>query len=158
MFLLLLLLVLVGAAVHCVRSRERTPARAGELLVRYVLVGYCGLPMLAVAGGVLVAPAHTLGVFGVSAAGELEAFFGWAYLGMAVTAVMVVRYGGAYMIGPTIAWAVFFAGATRVHLQALGGSGGAGHGTALTIFATHGLVSVLLIGGLLASGLLRRPS
>ena len=65
MFVALLAFLLIAWAVHLLRSGPRTRERGGMLLLLYVLVGYCGIPMLLVAGVMLVHPhemAHMLGV------------------------------------------------------------------------------------------------
>lgn len=59
-------------------------------------------------------------------------------------------------MGPAVLWAVFFAGATLAHVSAEGGVAQMGHGGLLVIFAAHGLISVLLVGGLWASGVWRK--
>ena len=156
MFLILLVLTLTGAVVHSLRLENRTTARIGEVVLRWVLVGYCGLPMLVVAVGTLADPDRVASVLGFAAGNPFELFLGWAYLGMAVIAVLALRFGGAYLIGPALVWAVFFVGATGIHrAQAL--SGGVSHGGLLSVFATHGLISVVLGGALVASGVWRRP-
>ena len=157
MFLLLLTLTLTGAAIHAARLEPRTAARVAEVVLRWVLVGYCGVPMVVVAVVTLLDPDRAAAVLGFAAGNPFEVFLGWAYLGMAVIAVLALRFSGVYLIGPAVVWAVFFVGATAVHhAQAL--SGGVSHGGLLWIFATHGLISVVLGGALVASGVWRRSS
>jgi hypothetical protein len=74
---------------------------------------------------------------------------------MSLVATLVAFYRGAFLIGPSVVWAVFFAGATWVHLSDLSGRGAMTHGGAVAVFIAHGLVSLILVGGLLASGVLR---
>lgn len=160
MFFLLLVVLLVAAAVHIARLETRTPERAGELLLVWVLIGYCGLPMLAVSALALLRPDAVASMLGFPAGNPFQTFLGWAYLGMSAAATLALRYRGPYLIGPAIAWSAFFAGATFIHLGEAQGGGGPGHVHALLIFGSHGLVTVVLLGGLAASGLLasrRRP-
>lgn len=152
MFALLLLAVVAAAAVHWARSSQRTPARAGALLLRWVLAGYCGIPMVVVALLLLVHPHEAAEYLGFEPDHPFALFLGWAYLGMALIAALALRRGGAYLIGPAVVWAVFFLGATFVHLADAGGVGAVGHTGALQIFAAHGLVSVLLVAGLALGG------
>lgn len=152
MFLLLLLAVLVAASIHVARLQERTLPRVGELFLRYVLVGYCGVPMVAVSVGVLVSPDRAADILGFPAGNPFQDFLGYAYLGMSLVAVLALKYRGAFLIGPAVGWTVFFAGATAVHLKTMGGEGGLSHGGVLFIFATHGLISVLLAAALAVSG------
>ncbi len=154
MFMYLLIACVLAALFHGLRQPERSRERLGELLLLYVLVGYCGFPMLAVSVGILVAPDRMAEMLPIGASGAVVAFFGWAYLGMSLLSLLALRYRGAYLIGPAVCWAVYFAGATFVHLHGAGAP--ASHGGMLAIFATHGLVTVLLVTGILMSGLLGR--
>lgn len=155
MFVLLLAALLIAWAVYVRRSDPRTRARGGELLLRYVLAGYCGVPMLVVAGALLLHPHATAHLLGVEPDHPFGRFFGWAYLGMAVAATLTLRFGGTYLIGPAVAWAVFFAGATAVHIEMSGGTTAMGHGGLFFVLAGHALVSALLAVGLLTSGVWR---
>lgn len=155
MFVYLLLAVLVGGALHIGLTQERTARRIGELGLLWVLVGYCGLPMLAVSLWTLSSPDRVADVLGFPPGNPFQEFLGVAYLGMSLLSVLALRYRGTYLIGPAVVWAVFFAGATFIHLKDYGSRGVVTHHDALFIFATHGLISVLLVAALLASGLFR---
>jgi hypothetical protein len=155
MFLYLLLLLLVGFGVHLIRETDRSRQRGAELLLRWVLVGYCGLPMVIVSVWLLVDPAPVLARFGFEAAGPLVAFFGWAYLGMALAGVAAAFGAPASLLGPAIVWSVFFLGATGIHLHA--GHGG-GHGSMVHILGSHLFISALLWTGLAAGGAVSEPT
>lgn len=144
-FVYLLALLLLAATVHAALLPERTTRRVAEIGLLYLLVGYCGVPMLAVSVWVLVSPGHAAAAFGFTAEGPLLAFFGWAYLGMSLLSLLALRYRGAFLVAPVVVWGVYLGGATAVHLQ-----GSPGH--ALEVFASHGLIGGLLVTGLLASG------
>ncbi|MEX2610799.1 MAG: DUF6790 family protein [Gemmatimonadota bacterium] len=151
MFLIILAVVLAGAAAHvALRGGPRTRERVGVLVLLWTLVGYCGIPMLVVAGMLLVHPHETAEAFGFPPDNPIAVFFGWAYLGMALSAVLSPRYRGPYLVAPTVTWAVFFLGATFIHLGE--GHGGGTHAGALAIVATHGLISLILVAALVASG------
>lgn len=154
MFVALLALLLVAWAIH-VRRKPPVRGTRGELLLLYVLVGYCGLPMLVVALLFLAHPHEGAEVLGLEPDHPFGLFLGWAYLGMALTATAALRFRGAYLVGPAIAWSVFFAGATTVHVRMSGGAGAMGHGDLLMVLGAHALVSVLLAVGLWTSGLTR---
>jgi hypothetical protein len=156
LFILLLLVVLIAIAIHWYRSPARTPERLGVLTLLYVLVGYCGVPMLLISVWNLADPALAPRLLGFAADNPFQTFLGWAYLGMSLIATAALRWRGAYLIGPALVWATFFAGATSIHLADLGERGALTHSGALGIFAMHGLISLLLLGGLGLSGLLRR--
>ena len=152
MFFALLVLLLFAWAVHARRIPGRPGAR-GELLLRYVLIGYCGIPMVIVAILFLVHPHEGAEVLGLEPDHPFGLFLGWAYLGMALMAASALRFTGAYLVGPAITWSVFFAGATTVHLQMGGGATAMGHGELLMVLGAHALVSALLVAGLWTSGL-----
>lgn len=158
MFIVLLVLVLAAAGVHIARMKERTGRRVGETLLLYLLVGYCGVPMLVVSGALLAAPDHVAGILGFPAGNPFQAFLGVAYLGISVLAVLTLRYRGTFLIAPALAWAIFFGGATAIHFVDFGQREALTHAGMLEIFASHGLISVLLVGALLASGLLKRTA
>ncbi len=150
MFLYLLVVILAGFGVHLIREQERTSVRAGELLLRWVLVGYCGIPMVIVAILLLADPAATLARFGFSADGPLVSFSGWAYLGMAGGAISTLRGPRTALLAPAICWATFFLGATITHLHA--GHGASSHESLFFVLASHLLISLLLLTGVLLKG------
>lgn len=155
MFIIILVGVLVAAAIHVARMEDRSVPRIGEVVLLYVLIGYCGVPMVFVSGATLIAPDRVAAILDFPADNPFQEFLGWAYLGMSLVAVLAVRYRGAYLVGPAVIWAVFFAGATTIHLRDLAARGTLTHGGLLAILATHGLISVLLVGALWASGVWR---
>jgi hypothetical protein len=154
-FQLLLFAVVLAAAIHFARSTPRTTERAGTLLLLWVLVGYCGLPMVAVSVVNLASPEFAARLLGFPTGSPFQHFFGWAYLGMSLVATLAAFYRGAFLIGPAVVWAVFFAGATWVHLSDMSGREALTHGGVVAVFLAHGFVSLVLVGGLLASGVLR---
>lgn len=154
MFGYLLVAVLVAASVHVTRTGERTRRRVGEIALLYLLVGYCGVPMLVVSVATLAMPDRVADMLGFPAGNPFQAFAGVSFLAMSLVSLLTLRYRRAFLIAPAVSWAVFFAGATFVHLRDFGARGELTHGGMLTIFASHGLISVLLVAALLASGLL----
>ncbi len=92
-------------------------------------------------------------MFGVGAAGPLLGFFGYAYLGMSLVAVLALWYGGTFLVAATLVWAVYLGGATVVHLSQFGHPSA---GAVVEIVASHGLIAVLLVTALIVSGAWRR--
>lgn len=158
LFFILLLLLLAAAALHAARSRERSPANTARLVLLYVLVGYCGIPMIPLSLFGLQNPERAAAFFGFHAGGAFQTFFSVAYLGMAILSVLALWYRrGNFVVGPALAWAIFFAGATFIHMKELGGAVTVhSHGQVVHVFATHGLITVLLLGSLLVSGAWKR--
>ena len=153
-----LIFALAAAAIHATRLEERTNERIGEIFLLYVLVGYCGLPMLAVSIGILAFPDRMGEMLPIGEPTNVLAFFGWAYLGMSLVSLMALRYRGPYLIAPAVVWGVYFAGATAVHLHGPETASHLTHGGVLATFATHGLVTVVLGIALAISGLLKQRS
>ncbi|MSR06756.1 MAG: hypothetical protein EXR93_06810 [Gemmatimonadetes bacterium] len=162
-FIYLLFGVLIAAGIHVWRLKNRTVQRAAEVVLLYVLVGYCGIPMLIFGGLNLFHPDEVATAFGFPTGSPFQIFFGYGYIGMALIAVLSLRYRGAYLVAPAVVWSTFFAGATLIHVNHLHGGGalpgvileppGAiSHGAFLHIFATHGLIAVLLMTALAYSG------
>lgn len=151
-FLYLLPGVLAAAGIHVWRLKERTVQRAGEIVLLYVLVGYCGIPMLIFGGWNLLHPDELAASLGFAVGNPFQIFFGYGYIGMALIAVLSLRYRGTYLIAPAVVWSVFFAGATLIHVAHLHTHGAVSHGAILHVFATHGLISVLLLTALAMSG------
>lgn len=151
-FHLFLALVVVGAAVQIARMSARSSDRIGEVILVWVLVGYCGIPMIGFMGYGLMHPAEMAHLTGFEEGSPFQIFITWALLGMGVSATAAFRYRGTYLMGPALAWAIFFVGATTIHFGQYGADGTLTHGAMLMIFATHGLISVLLLGSLWASG------
>ena len=155
MFHLLLIGVTIAAAIHVVRLPERTSERVAELVLLYLLIGYCGVPMAVVSGISLIHGPLVADVLGFPAGSPFQDFAGYALLGMSVLSLLAVRYRGTYLVGPAVVWAIFLAGATLVHATDYDARGALSHGSLLAIFASHGLIAVLLVGALLMSGAIR---
>lgn len=151
MFFPLLLILVLAGSVHAFGVRGSTPGRPGEVFLVWILGGYCGAAMVLVSLGILVAPDRMGELLPVGAAdGHILRFFGWAYLGMSVTAFLSIPLRGPFLVGPAVTWAIYFAGATEVHIHHApppDSPGGPSHGEVLGILATHLLVSVLLAFG-----------
>lgn len=152
-FVYLVALLLAGAAVHIAKLPDRTLSRGAAVVLRYLLVGYCGVPMLIVSIWALSRPDQVAHMFGFGAAGPLLGFFGYAYLGMSLLAILTLWYGGNFLVAPALVWAVYLGGATLVHLRQFGPQS---EGGAVEIVASHGLIAVLIVVALILTGAWRR--
>ena len=148
MFLVLLVALIVAALVHARFRGPPTAERIAELVVVYVLVGYCGLPQLALGLSMVVSSDAVAHLSRVSDPGELLPWLSWLYAGSGLIAVLAYRLRGDYLLAPVLLWSIFFAGATWAHFHTEGVHGRTPglHG-ALWIVASHGLVSAVLLGG-----------
>lgn len=124
MFLVFLLALLVTATVHAVISHRRSRQAVAELLLLYILVGYCGFAMFAVSAFSLIAGDRAAAWLGWTPNNPFQQFLSFALLGLATAAILSVRYRDTYLVGPVVGWSVFFAGATYGHLADLGQRGG----------------------------------
>ena len=154
-FTLLLMVLLLAASVHVALMKDRTVPRVAHVVLLYILVGYCGIPMLAVSLWAIVNPEGAAASFGFAPSGQLLAFFAYAYLGMSLLSLLALRYRRSFVIGPAVCWAVYLGGANIVHLRDNGQRAAHTHGAALETFATHGLIAIVLVVALVASGLLK---
>ena len=158
MFIGILVATLILATIHVARMKSRTRQRMAEIFLLYLLVGYCGIPMLAVSVASLIRADLITAWLGLPASDIFQQFVSVALLAMSVLSLLSLRYRGSYLIGPAVCWSIFFFGATFIHLADAGAHGPAGHGTLLSIVASHGLISVLLTGSLLMAGVHRLDS
>lgn len=112
----LLLAVVLAAAGFAHGALVRSPlARGVELALVYLVAGYFGLMMLGVGLFCLVAPERAAAMLGAEPGSPFEPFTGWAFCGMAVAALLAVRFRGAYLVGPVVAWSLYCFGAVQVH-------------------------------------------
>lgn len=146
MFLFLLIALVAAAFVHARFAGPRTAERVAELVVVYVLVGYCGLPQLALGLSMVFSSELVAHLARVTDPGELLPWMSWLYAGSGLIATLAFRLRGDYLLGPVLLWSIFFAGATYAHFhtEAAHGHMPGLHG-ALWIVASHGLVSVVLV-------------
>lgn len=156
MFVLLLIALVIAAAVHAARLEKRTPERVGEIALVWLLAGYCGVALLAVAVGSLVFPDRAAEILGFPAGNPFQDFVGVALVGMSAIAILALWLRGRYLVGPALVWIVWWTGATWVHVKAAGGLGAIHLHDLLHVFLAHGLVALLLVAALVASGVARR--
>jgi hypothetical protein len=146
MALILLVVLLVAALVHGSRTQNQQPGRRMELLLVYMVAGYCGVFQIYTGLDLLFRPDRILQHLGLPTGNALTYWTASIYLGGAFAATLSIWQRGPYLLAPTIVWAVYFAGANFAHLHAL-----QLNNVTLTpaviafVFATHGLISLILI-------------
>ncbi len=114
MFLLLAVVLAAAGFAHGAVVRSPLATRV-ELALVYLLAGYFGLVMLAIGLFCLVAPERAAAMLGAEAGNPFELFTAWAFVGMAAAALMAVRLRGVYLVGPIVAWSLYYFGAVQVH-------------------------------------------
>lgn len=142
-----LLVLLVAGAAHGLLTRKKGPGRVPELMLVYVLVGYCGLAQLYVGYLSITNPDFVaVHMAGVPAGNPIMLWAGFLILGAGIAATLTAVLRGNYIIGPMIVWTTFWLGATYAHTVADHACGAVmSHGGFLMMFVAHGLVGVILI-------------
>lgn len=104
----LFLVALLGAGLfHGLKLKQRTHSAVAEIMLVYVLVGYCGIYMV-LAGILDLAASFRNGtIFPFPAGGATQQFFDFALLAMATMAIFSVRLRGRYLASPAIGWSPF---------------------------------------------------
>ena len=153
MGLLLIVVLLIAAVVHARMRYPATPGAMAEMLLVYVLVGYCGVQQIVMGVAILLTGGRVLTHFGFLPGSQPT--FVWdsfLLLGGGIASILAIWKRDSYLLAPVLMWSVFFAGATyaHIHLNRANGFPPTWESTA-GIFATHGLISVLLISFYLAS-------
>jgi hypothetical protein len=149
----LIVVLLIAAVVHARIRYPATPGAMAEMLLIYVLVGYCGVQEIVMGAAIFLTGGRVLVHFGFQPGSQPT--FVWdsfLLLGGGIIAVLAIWKRDSYLLAPVLMWSVFFAGATYAHIH-LNNANGTPSTWASTagIFATHGLISLLLIGFYLAS-------
>jgi hypothetical protein len=139
--------LLAAGLVHGLLTRSRGAGRVPELMLVYLLVGYCGVAQMAVGATAVVNPDFVaVHMAGVPAGNPIMLWAGFLILGAGIAATMTALLRGTYIVGPVVVWATFWLGATYAHTVADHARGAAmSHGGFLMMFAAHGLVGVVLI-------------
>ncbi len=142
-----LLSILAAGALHGYLTRERGPGRIPELMLVYLLTGYCGLLQIAVAFMIIFNPDWVaINMTHTPPGDPIMAWTGFTYLGLAATAAMAPWFRGAYLIAPTVGWGIYWAGASYAHAAVALAKGGEVIPVATGVFLSHGIVAVILIG------------
>ena len=146
MWLALLALCFIAAAVHLRFGKPRSRAAAAELFLVYVLAVYCGIAQIVRSVIVLVTGApvmpHVQFTPGDPAVLWL-AFFG---LGCGAIGVLSVWKRGEFLLAPVVAWSIFWVGTTFAHVEMDQWHGITSSWLMLAwTFATHGLIAVALV-------------
>lgn len=163
MFLLLALAFSAAGYAHGhLTSRSDPGSRPGrrvELALVWLVAGYFGLVMVAVALFMLFAPERAAAMLDAEPGNPFQQFAGILYLSMALMAVLAAFFRGVFLVAPVFIWAFYFLAATVVHLVQYHHAGDLGAHAGVAIVAQHALPALLAIGlGLWLRTLTRRGS
>lgn len=149
MFPLAALLLTVLGLVHG-RIVGGDRVRVLELGLVYLLAGYHGVVMLAVALFTLLGGPRAAAMAGAEPGSPFQQFAGFAFLGLSIAAILAVRLRDSYPVGPVVAWTVYFLGATGVHWREAAAAGDLDATWALRIVTSHALPALAMLALLLA--------
>jgi hypothetical protein len=146
MWLALLILSLVAAGIHLNSRPARSKAASAELVLVYLLAGYCGFAQILRSIAVLVRGQPLMGHVQFTPGDPAVMWLGFFGLGCGLIGAMSIWRRGNFLLAPVIVWAVFWTGTTLAHIR-LGDWNQVSETWAwmLWTFATHGLIAVLLV-------------
>lgn len=148
----LIAILLIAAVVHARLRYPATPGAMAEMLLVYVLVGYCGVQQIVMGAAILLTGGRVLLHFGFQPGQPTFVWDSFLLLGGGITSLLAIWKRDSYLLGPVLMWSVFFAGATYAHIQLDRANGFPPTlESTVGIFATHGLISVMLTSFYLAS-------
>ncbi|MGV8942366.1 MAG: DUF6790 family protein [Lysobacter sp.] len=146
MWLALLALCFVAAAIHLYFGHARSRAAAAELFLVYLLAGYCGAVQIIRSIVVLVTGAPVMSHVQVTPGdpGVLWlAFFG---LGCGAIGFLTIWKRGDFLLAPVVAWSIFWVGTTFAHTRMDQWHGLSSSWFILAwTFATHGFIALALV-------------
>ena len=147
MWQLILAALMVAGAVHAQLKKGTSKGRTAEMMLVYVLAGYCGVMMFALG---LVAVANpdwiAINMARVPPGNPVMIWAGFFFLGLSIVAMMAIWLRGAFLAAPVIAWSTYWAGATYAHVVADQQNGHAmTPGSLFDTFVGHGLVALILL-------------
>ncbi len=146
MALVLLAALIVAALIHAARSTNQSPGRRAELILVYVVVGYCGVYQIFTGFQLLLRPDDILTHLGLPTGNAMTYWTASIYLGGAFMAALAIWYRGSYLLAPVVTWSIYFAGANFAHFYTLQLNGATLTPTLIGfVFASHGLISVILV-------------
>ena len=147
MWQLILLGLMAAGAVHAQVRRGGSKGRMAEMMLVYVLAGYCGAMMFAVGVVAILNPDWVAtNMAQVPTGNPVMIWAGFLFLGLAIVSVITIWLRGVFLIAPVIAWSIYWAGATYAHIIADQQNGQPmTPGLLLGIFVGHGLVALILV-------------
>ena len=155
MFLAMALAFAAAGFLHGTLAHRSDRAQRVELSLVWLVAGYFGVVMVAVALGMLFAPERAAAFLDAEPGNPFQEFAGILYLSMALMAVLAIFFRGAYLVAPVFTWSFYFLAATLVHLVQYHHGGDLSAHAGAAIVVEHALPAILAIG---LGGWLRRLS
>ena len=159
MFLLLALAFAAAGFLHGTLAHRTDRSKRVELSLVWLVAGYFGVVMIAVALGMLFAPERAAAFLDAEPGNPFQEFAGILYLSMALMAGLAAFVRGAYLVAPVFTWSFYFLAATLVHLVQYRDAGHLSAHSGIAIVAEHALPALLAIAlGWWLWRLSRRPA
>ena len=146
MWFALLVLSLVAATIHLRLRPAPSKAASAELVLVYLLAGYCGFAQIIRSAAVLVNGAPLMAHMQFTPGDPAVIWLGFFGLGLGAIGTLSIWRRGDFLLAPVVAWAIFWVGTTFAHVRMDEWNGLANSWLGLGwAFATHGLIAVLLV-------------
>lgn len=146
MWFALLILSLVAAGIHLNSRPARPKAASAELVLVYLLAGYCGFAQILRSIAVLVRGQPLMGHVQFTPGDPAVMWLGFFGLGCGLIGALSIWRRGSFLLAPVLVWAIFWTGTTLAHIRLDNWNDVVeSWPTMLWTFATHGLIAVLLI-------------
>ena len=146
MWFALLVLSLVAASIHLRLRPAASKAASAELVLVYLLAGYCGIAQIIRSIVVLVTGAPLMAHIQFTPGDPAVIWLAFFGLGLGAIGALSIWRRGGFLLAPVVAWSIFWVGTTFAHIRM-----DAWHGVTNSwlglgwAFATHGLIAVLLV-------------
>lgn len=146
MWFALLVLSLVAAAIHVRVRPPGSRAASTELVLVYLLAGYCGFAQIIRAFAILIKGAPLMAHVKFTPGDPAVMWLAFFSLGCGVIGALSIWKRGDFLLAPVVAWAIFWTGITFAHLRMDEWHGITNSWVGIAwAFATHGLIAVLLV-------------
>lgn len=147
MWFALLVISLVAASIHLNSRPARPRAASAELVLVYLLAGYCGFAQILRSIAVLVRGQPLMGHVQFTPGDPAVMWLGFFGLGCGLIGALSIWKRGSFLLAPVLVWAIFWTGTTLAHMRLDDWNNVVeSWPEILWTFATHGLIAILLIG------------
>ncbi len=118
-FLLVIALAALGAAIHLLATRQSglDRPRILEICLLYLLAGVWGVGAALLALPHILVPDYVAGYIGWEPGSPFQVELGFANLGRALLGILCIWYRGTFWIAPIVTNTVFGFGAAYVHVR-----------------------------------------
>jgi hypothetical protein len=139
--------LMVAGLVHARLTGKASKGEVAEMMLVYVLAGYCGVLMLGLGIVAVVNPDWiAINMAGVPPGNAVMIWAGFLFIGLSIASIMTIWHRGMFLVAPVIAWTTYWGGAVYAHIIA---ESLRGHPLTtesfVGIFIGHGLTAAILV-------------